>query len=244
MATIARRRNRQDQSRATRRTVTIVLLFLVLATTLRVSLTTIESAITSFRIRKANSSQNDAIVVLTLQLDDDTFVDISLQLLERDAPQAARYVRHLATAKNETCRKCTLYRGEPVPPYWGSLEYPDRYFDEGRWGPPYALVQGQLRSDFQQDVLEIPSAEKHTPIVERGMVAWAGGKGGPHFFIALAQHPEWGHGHTVWGRVLEQDLDKVDALVLSRPLATTRPKQPPIVSTFVTPIPLVIRMQE
>jgi hypothetical protein len=33
------------------------------------------------------------------------------------------------------------------------------------------------------------------------MVAWAGGKGGPDAFIALAHHPEWGHGHTVWGEV-------------------------------------------
>jgi hypothetical protein len=48
---------------------------------------------------------------------------------------------------------------------------------------------------------DIPKVEPHQPIIERGMMAWAGGKGGHHFFIALAQHPEWEHGHTIWGKV-------------------------------------------
>jgi hypothetical protein len=34
------------------------------------------------------------------------------------------------------------------------------------------------------------------PLLKRGMLAWAGG-GGPHFFIALADHPEWGNDHIV-----------------------------------------------
>lgn len=75
------------------------------------------------------------------------------------------------------------------------------------------------------------------------MVAWAGGKGGPHFFIALADHPEWGHGHTVFASVVEEDMDNVDAL-LSRPLQTTKPKRPPIVSNFVTPIPFQVRLNK
>ena len=37
-----------------------------------------------------------------------------------------------------------FYRAEPVPERWGSLDWPDNYFG-GRWGPPYALLQGSLR---------------------------------------------------------------------------------------------------
>ena len=39
----------------------------------------------------------------------------------------------------------------------------------------------------------------------------------PDFFIALAQHPEWGNGHTVWAEVLPQDMAVVDA-IMRRPL--------------------------
>ena len=49
------------------------------------------------------------------------------------------------------------------------------------------------------------------------MVAWAGGRGGFDFFIALAQHSEWGNGHTVWAEVLPQDMAVVDA-IMRRPL--------------------------
>mmetsp|Transcript_12460 Transcript_12460/g.26370 ORF Transcript_12460/g.26370 Transcript_12460/m.26370 type:complete len:280 (+) Transcript_12460:110-949(+) len=181
------------------------------------------------------------VVILSLQLDADTTVDIRLQLLAAEAPKAAEYVQALAATGNteETCSKCTLYRGEPVPVYWGSEDYPDQFFDGGRWGPPYALVQGGLISDGS---ISPPPAEEYNPIIERGMVAWAGGKGGPHFFIALAQHPEWGHGHTVWANVIPDDMDLVDEL-LSRPLVSTKPKQPPIVTNFVDPIPFRIRSQ-
>ncbi|KAG7343939.1 hypothetical protein IV203_021947 [Nitzschia inconspicua] len=38
----------------------------------------------------------------------------------------------------------------------------------------------------------VPPAEPFRPSIQRGMVAWAGGQGGPHFFVALADHPEMG----------------------------------------------------
>jgi len=41
------------------------------------------------------------------------------------------------------CRACSLYRAEAVPSSWGSLDLPDSSFG-GRWGPPYALLQGSL----------------------------------------------------------------------------------------------------
>ena len=202
------------------------------------------------------TNDGDDVVILSLELDDKdreennandrikptSVVDIRMRLYEEEAPEAARYVKHLASNAKQQCNKCTLYRGEPVPSYWGSEEYPDRYFDGGRWGPPYALVQGAILADEDGSSTPAPPpAESHNPIIERGMVAWAGGKGGPHFFIALAQHPEWEHGHTVFAKVFDDDMAKVDAL-LSRPLVNTKPKRPPIVSNFVDPIPLRIRV--
>lgn len=245
MATIRRRsHNRQQQQcRNTRRVVTIPLLILVVVVALRISWTTLfprgnNKAPRGNNPQELNVDEKD-VVVLTLQVNNETRVDISMKLFAQEAPKAANYVTELATNTQETCQKCTIYRGEPVPSYWGSPDYPDRYFDGGRWGPPYALVQGGLVSDSSE---KVPPAESYNPIIERGMVAWAGGKGGPHFFIALAQHPEWKHDHTVFGQVLQNDMTKVDAL-LSLPLVSTKPKQPPIVSNFVTPIPFTIRMK-
>lgn len=177
------------------------------------------------------------IVILHLNPDDEMPIQVRLNLYPDQTPKAAEYIQRLAR-QGETCRDCKLYRGEPVPSYWGSPEYPDRYFDGGRWGPPYALVQGNLVSD-EPKAIAVPPPEPHRPEIKRGMVAWAGGKGGPHFFVALADHPEWKHGHTVFGFVDEQDMPKIDAL-LQRPLVETKPKKPPIVTNFVDPIPITM----
>lgn len=42
------------------------------------------------------------------------------------------------------------------------------------------------------------SERSRYPVMRRGMVAWAGGRLGPDFFVALGDHPEWGNGHVVW----------------------------------------------
>jgi cyclophilin family peptidyl-prolyl cis-trans isomerase len=168
---------------------------------------------------------------ITLHLSLHPPVDIRMEMYAKEAPDAARFIKELIVSNS--CVDCTIYRAEPVPEYWGSTDYPDRWFDGGRWGPPYALIQGQ----FQKDDREIPhaSSEDHRLVIQRGMVAWAGGKGGPHFFIALANHPEWQHGHTVWAKVVDEDMPKVE-LLLHRPLKKLRPKTPPILSYFVDPV--------
>jgi hypothetical protein len=110
-----------------------------------------------------------------------------------------------------------FYRAEPVPPHWGSLDWPDTWAG-GRWGPPYSLLQGHLRPSTSRVK---PAAADHgpgaRPVIRRGMVAWAGGQGGPDFFVALAQHPEWGNGHTVFAEVFPEDMAVIDA-VMRRPL--------------------------
>jgi len=119
------------------------------------------------------------------------------------------------------CNRCSLYRAEPVPSTWGSIDLPNSSFG-GRWGPPYALMQGSVGpnnkpQNYGRQTKQNPNGSDEkansTPVlnarpgpkgspsvhpsIKRGMVAWAGGGGGPHFFIALADHPEWGHAHTV-----------------------------------------------
>ena len=74
--------------------------------------------------------------VVALQLGTDPSVQIRLRLFREEAPNAFRYIEKIVEGRD--FHQCSLYRGEPVPPYWGSTEYPDRYFDGGRWGPPYA----------------------------------------------------------------------------------------------------------
>lgn len=158
--------------------------------------------------RDPSSSKVPEKSVLELALSTDPPMLIRMLLL---APNATSYVKTIAS--NGDFSQCNIYRAEPVPSYWGSKEYPDRYFDGGRWGPPYALVQGQIMSNsiFDQTAF---TDEGHRPMIERGMVAWAGGKGhGPHFFIALADHPEWKHAHTVWAKVLPDDMPMVDSIV-------------------------------
>ena len=110
-----------------------------------------------------------------------------------------------------------FYRAEPVPAHWASPDWPDNYFG-GRWGPPYALLQGSLRPRASIVRPAAPdSAQGAKPVIRRGMVAWAGGGGGPDFFVALAQHPEWGNGHTVWAEVVPGDMAVIDA-IMRRPL--------------------------
>ena len=83
-----------------------------------------------------------------------------------------------------------FYRAEPVPPTWGSSDLPDTW-DGGRWGPPYALLQGTLKPQGSTvKAAKADAGEGARPVVRRGMLAWAGGGGGPDFFCALADHPE------------------------------------------------------
>ena len=177
------------------------------------------------------------LVALDLKLNDNDIIRIRMKLFDHQAPDAARYIRQVI---REGCKKCTIYRGEPVPEYWGSPDYPDRYFNGGRWGPPYALIQGQLVKADANNAINA-KAEPNRPIIERGMVAWAGGQGGPHFFIAMAHHPEWEHGHTVFAQVLSDDMKHLDHLVQTLPLQTTNPQRLPIVTNFVEAIPFTIQ---
>ena len=90
------------------------------------------------------SVQNQHVFTLQL-LHLDPPIDIRMKVFAEEAPDAARFLDALVAIPNNQ-KDCNLYRAEPVPEYWGSPDYPDRWFDGGRWGPPYALLQGQLQA--------------------------------------------------------------------------------------------------
>ena len=106
-----------------------------------------------------------------------------------------------------------LYRMEGVPPA-------GVHDKDGNPGPPYALIQGRLKA---APIVPIPAeyaapswsdrvvrGARRKPLLRLGAVAWAGGGGGPDFFISLSPHHEWGHGHVVWGEV--EDMTSLEPL--------------------------------
>ena len=150
--------------------------------------------------------------------------------LRPQAPNAAEYVQgllrlpdqHRSLASDEplepdpqrpTRSGLRFYRAEPVPAHWGSTSWPDNYFG-GRWGPPYALLQGSLQPTGSALKPSSPdSGAGARPVIARGMCAWAAGGGGPEFFIALAEHPEWANGHTVFADVLSSDMAVIEGIM-------------------------------
>ncbi|KAG8460581.1 hypothetical protein KFE25_011356 [Diacronema lutheri] len=170
--------------------------------------------------------------------------EVRIRLFADAAPLAAAFIRAVAHAA-PSCDGCRFYRAEPVPAGWGSRALPDTW-SGGRWGPPYALMQGSfMPSRPDEPSLPLPAkppaepSQRARPLIRRGMLAWAGGGGGPDGFIALAEHPEWGHGHTVWGEVVAEDMIVVDTL-MARPIRT-EDWGSIMASVFVTPLPFRLR---
>lgn len=181
-------------------------------------------------------SLNDGFT-LHLQLDPPLAIQFELY---KEAVDATRFMHQLVSEHADG--DCSIYRAEPVPEWWGSLDRPDAWFDGGRWGPPYALLQGQFQKPGPSPRIPNAGIDDHHIEMKRGMVGWAGGKGGPHFFIAMADHPEWKTSHVIWAHVVEADMSKLDDLLASRPKKTTVPKTPPIISNFVEPVTCTVSL--
>eukprot|EP00198_Chlamydomonas_reinhardtii_P003458 XP_001692794.1 peptidyl-prolyl cis-transisomerase, cyclophilin type [Chlamydomonas reinhardtii] len=99
------------------------------------------------------------------------------------APDTCTLVWELAQKGN--CPSCKFYRHEPVPMEWGN---------NGFFGPPYALLQGSLA-----DLARQPPFENKGTTVQKGHICMI--PNCKEFFIATADHSEWGQSHTVWGEV-------------------------------------------
>jgi len=89
------------------------------------------------------------------------------------------------------------------------------------------------------DVLPPDTPREDAPIIMRGAVAWAGGGVGPDFFIAMAKHPEWGHEHTVFGDILEEDMQLLEK-ILQLPSKVT-PGTPPVVN-LIEPVSFTLKI--
>lgn len=198
-----------------------------------------DASASSVAAEQTNNRNNPQHHILSLTLHDiSPPITIRISVFQTECPKAYQFLSYMVENQQMECKPCTIYRGEPVPSYWGSQDYPDRYFDGGRWGPPYALVQGGLVNSKYTQVEQ----DNHRPkVLKRGMVAWAGGNS-IHFFIALADHPEWGDFHTVWGEVLMEDMALVDALVKEYPLKVLEHNNP-VVTNFVKPMHFHLRWE-
>jgi hypothetical protein len=128
--------------------------------------------------------------------------DIRVALRPDLAPKTVAFIADLARRGDAGCASCRFYRAEGLPA-------PGAVDNFGGPGPPYALIQGSFSvPDF------VPIDKEGAPLVVRGDACFIGS--GPDFFIAVGPHPEWGSGHTVWGRVLG-DMSTVDDIALRQP---------------------------
>ncbi|KXZ49020.1 hypothetical protein GPECTOR_23g109 [Gonium pectorale] len=110
--------------------------------------------------------------------------DFIIKLRPDLAPDTCLLIWELA--QKVDCPSCKFYRHEPVPLEWGK---------DGFYGPPYALLQGSLADLARQP----PFENEAKTAVKKGHVCMI--PGCKEFFIATADHPEWGHSHTIWGEV-------------------------------------------
>jgi hypothetical protein len=126
-------------------------------------------------------------------------------------PASAKHVLRLAVAsaaKNQPpelaeTAKFEFYRAERGMLLQGGMAHPkvSQFISKGPCpnGVDGAAVYKD-RTCFPHD----PQCGCHGPIMHRGMVGWAGGRGGgPDFFIYLTQQPAdfWSHDHTVFGMI-------------------------------------------
>lgn len=113
------------------------------------------------------------------------------------APHSVAYIIELLGARH--CAGCQFYRAEGRGSSWDSE---GNHIVDAPLGPPFALIQGTLEAEgvtFKNLPIEA------CPTVRRGSVAWVGS--GPEFFISLANHNEWSRAYTVFGSVLQEDME-------------------------------------
>jgi cyclophilin family peptidyl-prolyl cis-trans isomerase len=154
---------------------------------------------------------------------------LATQLRPALAPRTVAYILRLARQGAAGCPGCRFYRAEGLPA-------PGAVDNYGGPGPPYALLQGSFASpDF------VPIDKESAPLVARGDACFIGS--GPDFFLAVGAHPEWGQGHTVWGRVLGASMAVVDAAAMEQPKKEETWGQTHV-TVLVTPLPFTLSLEE
>ncbi|KAL9249858.1 Peptidyl-prolyl cis-trans isomerase-like 3-like protein [Drosera capensis] len=157
---------------------------------------------------------------------------IRIELYPDCAPHSVAYILELLALRH--CAGCHFYRAEGRGSSWDTN---GNHIQDASFGPPFALIQGTLEAHgtlFKHIPAEV------CPAVKRGAVAWVGS--GPEFFISLANHQEWNKAYTVFGSVLDEDMEIVEKMI-------QLPTRPEIwkninVSVLEDPVTLWIRRLE
>ena len=114
---------------------------------------------------------------------------------------SVQYIRQIVQS-SEPCSKCSFYRAEKPGILQGILQKPNI--------APNTIL-GDCPTEYKTvKVTECPPHDPncgcHGPIMTRGMVGWAAGRGGPDFFIDMYKRKAdwWANQHTVWGEIVDQ----------------------------------------
>lgn len=127
---------------------------------------------------------------------------IRIKLLPNCSPHSVTYILELLSLR--LCAGCHFYRAESRGQSWDAR---GNHIKDASFGPPFGLIQGTL--DAQG--MEFNNIEsEYRPTIRRGSVAWIGS--GPEFFISLANHNEWSNSYTVFGSVLQEDMEIADRI--------------------------------
>lgn len=133
--------------------------------------------------------------------------DVAVQLLPELAPASVRELKRmvqLLELGGGACDGCRLYRVETNFLVQGVIRHPGAYVSTPRHPNP-----------------------PQKKLMERGLACWAGGMGGPDFFVNLIDQSGFGDDHLCWGKV--SDMSLLDAIV-QRPI---KPKAKPNDMTFL-----------
>lgn len=89
------------------------------------------------------------------------------------------------------------------------------------WCASSRTRQGSLRAFIPPNNQTKPGPK----FMERGEIGWAGGSAGPDWFIYLGATPatHWGHDHTVWGVIADEESIKVVEKIVMMPAAAPKP---------------------
>eukprot|EP00198_Chlamydomonas_reinhardtii_P009785 XP_001699122.1 predicted protein [Chlamydomonas reinhardtii] len=148
--------------------------------------------------------QYDGRSTLTLHFE---MGDVVVKLLPDLAPASVRELRRMAALlalEGTGCDGCKLYRSEVNFLVQGVIRHPGAYVATPRRPNP-----------------------PQKKMMERGLACWAGGMGGPDWFVNLIDQSGFGDDHLCWGKI--DDMSLLDAIVK----LPTKPKAKPNEMTFL-----------
>lgn len=119
--------------------------------------------------------------------------DIIINLRPDLALESVLYIKSLLDSPTP-CKRCRFYRAEQKGILQGILK------KDG-------ITPNEVLGSCPNNVIVEKGEKCHGPEMTRGMVGWAAGEGGPDFFIDNYKRPAdwWGHEHTVWGEITDEE---------------------------------------